>query len=356
VNATIVGAGPAGLYTAWLLASLRRDARVEVIEARARDEALGLGITLPAYAIAMLTRADPAPGLATALTAPWDAAEVHVNGQRFRFPFGDLVGVSRAALVGYLVGRCERAGVAIGWGRKVDPAGVGSLAAACDLLVGADGAGSAVRSAFERELGVSERSGPNLYAWLAAGRALREMRIGFRATEQGMVICSAYPFARDRSTVIAECSPRALAGLGLDADRPLDAASLRVLGRALGGVVDGAALLDLGARWRHFRCVRTARIAAGNTALVGDAAATVYYSFGAGTPIALRSAATLVGLLAAFPDVSQALRRYDAQTRPHLDDARSAGEADMERMASLDGIEITDPGAFARGYVGRMGG
>jgi anthraniloyl-CoA monooxygenase len=358
VKITIIGGGPAGLCAARILKHLDPAHDVTLLERRRRDEAPGLGITLPAAALEVATLGDPDPSLLAELTPPWGHAQLHVNGEAFEYPFEELVGVSRAALVGYLARRCEAEGVVVRFGEVITD--VARLAADCDLLVGADGVQSVVRAHDREAFGEQLTLGSNLFVWLATNAAAPQMQLGFRQTAHGMLLWAQYPYAADRSTLIVECSPAAWRGLGLaeqsDADGVIDEAGLATLGALLAGALGGARVVGTGAAWRSFRAVRTARLHHRNIALVGDAGASMYYSLGAGTMMAMQGAATLASLVCAgTPSPGAALAAYERELRPYLARVQLASETDLRAMARLDELPPVDPAAFAHSYVNRFG-
>ena len=266
------------------------------------------------------------------MTAPWRSAEIRVNGEAFAFPFEELVGVSRAALVAYLAGRCEAEGVVLRHGAPI--ADVAALDA--DLVIGADGVTSVVRAA--GDFGESSVLGDNRFAWLGSREALPAMRLTFDQTPHGMLLTAAYPYAADRSTLIVESSEACWRGLAL-ADT----------------LCDRFPLVDTPATWRQFRAVRTRRLVHGRLALVGDAGASMYYALGAGTMLAVRGAAMLATLVCRAPSLAAGLAAYDREARGQLDAVQQASEIDLRAMAQLDRLPPLDPSAFAHAYVRRFG-
>ena len=266
--------------------------------------------------------------------------------------------MARAHLVGYLEARCEAVGVGLRHDVHLEAKDVEAMADSCDLLIGADGQRSVVRGHFREALGATVEDGRNHYIWLAADRAFPEMRVAFQETEHGVLLCSSYPYSSDRSTVIVECSPeafRSLALAGVDgSDHELTESGLRRLEDWFAPLLQGARLLSGRARWRHFRCVRTRQLHVANVALVGDAGATMYYSFGAGTPMALRCAGTLASILGEHPDPARALPLYEQACRPPIAQTQRAAELDMRAMQKLDGLMPINPAPFAHAYVRRF--
>ena len=315
----IVGGGPAGLVCARTFA--RHGCAVTVYERRAREDAPGLGITLPEEAREVID-------LPLANTIGWRSCEVSVNRAAYRFPFAELVGIARAELIGQLARACEAEGVTLRYDAAIDPA-----ALEADLVVGADGVDSAVRAL--ADFGTEVIVGDNRFAWLGVGETVPEMQIGFTQTPHGMVLTSTYPFSTTRSTLIIEGSERAIGALDLAARFPR---------------------VDTPVRWRQFRQVSTRRLVHGRYALIGDAAGSIYYSFGAGTAMAVRAGTMLASAVVTASSLAAGLAAYEETFRPHLDAVQHAAGFDLRAMSRLDTIPpIANPQAFARGYVTRFG-
>ena len=321
---TIVGGGPGGLHTALMLRLARPDLEVEVLERRAEGDLPGFGITLPDELHGLLLRWDVEGRLAPA--PRWDTAEVRVDGHHSRWPVGALRGVRRADLVRALANRAREAGVRLTYDTPVQDAG----RIDADVVVGADGTGSMVRHA--ADFGTTITVAPMRYAWMGLGRRVDGLVFAFRSLDRGVARASAYPYSADESSLIVEV--------------PDESADPRALFPELIGET-----VCTPAVYRPYVVVRTQTRIHGRYALVGDAGHSLYYSVGAGTPMALRQGFLLAQALATAPDVATALARYEGQAERWVRDTQEEAERDRVRLQTLQ--SPLDPHQFPRQFMAR---
>lgn len=326
MKCSVVGGGPAGLHLALLL---RADGHeVELWERRRGVE--GFGITLPADLHALLGRWDLEGRYADA--PAWNRGEILVGPESFSFEVQALRGLARADLVAALAARAAERGVRLREEAVQDPAQLDA-----DLVVGADGPASVVRTA--GDFGARVSPSRTRYAWLRLGRALPGFVFAFLPGPGGLLRAAAYPYGADASTLIVEGLPELVEGLDADGLEAL-------LPEALRGELSPP-------RWRAFPSIRTARRTADRTALVGDAAQTLYWSIGAGTPMALRQGWLLAEALREEPSLPRALARYDARTAPWVEATGDAAEADRLRLEALHELPLPEPRALASWFATR---
>src|SRR5262245_8224373 len=139
----IVGAGPAGLAAATLLAELGGSHDITVIERKAENVDPGWGVTLRTHALSFL---DLNKALSPCLL---NGRAFWYRGERvLSLVYPSTVGlatISRTALLQALLQRCQRAGARVLFetdGRTLDESDFANY----DLVIAADGANSSIRA------------------------------------------------------------------------------------------------------------------------------------------------------------------------------------------------------------------
>lgn len=344
----VVGGGPAGLAVAAWLRARRPDAAVTVWERDPVDGA-GFGLVLPRSAVDRLGAADPAVGTVLASAGVgWDRIEVRYRGEVVGSAGHRYRAVSRGALLRALRERCRETGVELLAGPAPDPA---MLRAGMDVLVGADGAASAVRRHWTGELAAREELGRCRFLWGWVARDAEAFTFDVLEAAEGVVVLHRYPYAAGRSAVIVEMPEEAWRRFGADrAPAALPAALRALLLPALGG----AELRVAGAGWRAFRSVHCRHWRTGPVVLVGDAAHAAHFSVGSGTKLALDDAWALAGCLAADPPAA-ALARYERERRPPVTALATAAAASRRWFETVADQLCPDPLEFARRLLARSG-
>ncbi|HSK58737.1 MAG TPA: FAD-dependent monooxygenase [Actinomycetospora sp.] len=311
----VLGGGPGGLYAARLLKLARPRCEVVVHEQGVPDETFGFGVGLAARTQRRLAEADPA-SLDDILARAWSHdMRMRVGGREAGMDVSSLVAVGRAELLAVLQRHAEDAGVKLEFGTRRAASDLDA-----DLVIAADGVGSATRAA--GDFGDEVETGSGWYLWAGTDVALPHALFAPERTEHGVFVTHAYPYAANRSTFLVETDEatwrsagfaRTTAELGPDAS---DDVALEYLSDVFADHLDGHRLIGNRTRWLQFRTVRCARWHDGNVVLLGDAAHTAHYSVGSGTKLAMEDAIALVSALQSLEDRESALGGYTAARRP----------------------------------------
>ena len=346
----VIGAGAAGLSTA-IAAKRQLKADVRILEKASEADDPGLGVALLAFGLDHLRVLGPEAFPALTEDCPRIARFTRVFAGDY--PPGVLIrqsrvqdmeywGVKRSAILSFLKNAARRAGVEVEYNANVTEAEIARLRNGSDLLVGADGAGSVVRSAFARDFGPKGQDAESRYAWLELEGAMDHFLFGYMfVSGLGLVRITAYPHTRRESSVIITHS----AGLtgrfdepGMtDPDGAISAAGLAFLNDVFGPALEGRKLSG-GSRWRRFRSTHCQRAAFSNVALVGDAFATMHYETGWGTSKALQESRLLIKCLAGARTVEGGLVAYNSE---NIAASRSLLKATVSTMRDLDGQAAT---------------
>ncbi|MEV1293548.1 FAD-dependent monooxygenase [Pseudonocardia sp. NPDC049635] len=360
-----VGGGPAGLYTA-VLTRLRSGGRDEVVvaERAAPGTASGFAVTLGEDILDELYRTDPvgAEGVRAAAHV-WGEQVVEVGDETVHLGGRYGYSIGRSRLLEVLTARARQVGVDLRFSTTVAADGdlaADPLTADADVVVAADGIGSAIRTAREDDFGTRVAHGANRYVWFGTSKPFRTFTFAFVRTDAGWIWFHAYPAADCLSTCIVECTPQTWRGLGLDA-MPAGPA-MRLLEGIFERSLDGESLIAPpgagAAPWLEFREVRNTSWRSGNVVLAGDAAHTTHFAIGSGTVLAVADAIALAEEL--YPahgpeggyepaaDVEAALAAYDARRRTATAPVQEMARRSMrwfetvpQRLDGVDAVEFS---------------
>lgn len=320
----VVGGGPAGLTAALALRRMTDAKRVRLLERSASNIESSFGIVFSNVALQVLARVDPLAATAVRTTGvAWDHLAVQGEGWSECFAGYPYLGISRNTFVEILRKRCVAVGVEL---VEASDTTVGQALDRTDLLVVADGTGSQLRDSLSWHFNPTWSEGANWFAWMGCSGAFACHTFVF-AEHQGSRWCAhAYPYAKDRSTFIVECSPQADRTMSLAETRGDDVAKLckRVFARHLGSI----RLFSNGAtRWRRHRALSTQRWWSDNVVLVGDAAHSLHFSIGSGTRLAMEDSLVLADALTHNGEaIIQALAIYEAERRPAVERFQQAAQ------------------------------
>jgi 2-polyprenyl-6-methoxyphenol hydroxylase-like FAD-dependent oxidoreductase len=348
----VVGAGPAGLYFAYLMRRQRPDAEIRIVEQNPAGTAPGFGLVFSEQALAFLRADDPEThDLITPAMVTWRDMTICHRGARVRIDGIGFAGIGRLALLALLGQRLAAAGLAPEYGRTVrdetDLAGF-------DLVVGADGVNSQVRALRAEAFGATTGALANKFAWCGTRKPFDTLTQTFVQTEWGPMNAHHYSYAPGMSTFLVECAPQTWINAGFgEMD---EAAYLARCAAIFAETLEGEPLVSNRSIWRNFPVIRNARWSAGNAVLVGDAQRTAHYSIGSGTRLAMED---VIALARAFErhgdDVSAALATFEAERRPVVDKLVAAADASADWYEHFPEHMQLAPHELAMSYIQRSG-
>ncbi|HYL87842.1 MAG TPA: FAD-dependent monooxygenase [Burkholderiales bacterium] len=346
MNVLVVGAGPAGLYFAYLARRAHPGWRIRVVEQNAPDATFGFGVVFSDRALEFLQADDPTTyDLITPELEAWvDIVLVH-RGEPVVIDGIGFNAIGRLHFLRFMQQQAASVGVLPEFRTTVaDISGY-------DLVVAADGANSAVRAT--RDFGTRITRFTNKFAWYGTTRRFEKLTHTFLENQDGRFNVHHYRHAADMSTFVVECDAATWARAGF---ATMDEAKTRAyLERVYAPVLQGAPLVSNKSIWRNFPNVRNERWSVGNLVLIGDALRTAHFSIGSGTRLAMEDAIALNKALGEQTDVREALRAFEAARRPIVEKLVAAADASgawYDRFAEHMNLSPRD---FAWSYIQRSG-
>ncbi len=317
----IVGGGPAGLYFAILMKKLDPAHEIIIMERDGPNDTFGWGIVFSDQTFSYLKDNDFESFNDIITTAEvWDNVDVIHRDEKVTIRGNRFSGIARLAFLNILHKRCRELQVDLRFYSNVADI---EAVADCDLLVGADGANSLVRRAYEDFFQPSVDLRKNKYIWLGTHHLFHGLTLIFRPSDAGLFIAHSYKFNKTNSTFIVECGEEVWRGAELD--RKSDQETCEYLAEVFKKDLDGAPLLSNNfVRWLNFPLVKNARWHHNNVVLLGDALHTAHFSIGSGTKLALEDSIALADCFRSHRDVQSALAEFERVRKPIVDSIQEA--------------------------------
>ncbi|WP_181797124.1 bifunctional salicylyl-CoA 5-hydroxylase/oxidoreductase [Streptomyces sp. WELS2] len=327
LRVAVIGGGPGGLYAAALLKRLDPARDVTVWERNAPDETFGFGVVLSDETLGGIEHADPVVHEALRRDlVRWDDIDIVHRGTRHRSGGHGFAALGRHRLLRILHERCHSLGVRLRF--RTEAPHPDALRAGHDLVVAADGVGSATRETYAHVFRPQVTEHRCRYIWLAADFAFDAFRFEIAETEHGVMQLHGYPYGPDASTVIIEMREEVWRAAGHDGLAPRE--SVERCAKQFADALGGRPLRSGNSAWTGFRTVVNDRWSHGNVVLLGDAAHTAHFSIGSGTKLAVEDALALAACLEEQPDVPRALAAYEEERKPVVASTQRAARASLE--------------------------
>ncbi|MGH9938479.1 MAG: FAD-dependent monooxygenase [Blastocatellia bacterium] len=348
----VVGGGPAGLYFAILMKRQDASREIVVVERDGPDDTFGWGIVFSDQTFSYLEESDQ-PSFRRIMGACeiWDNVDVVHKGERVTIRGNRFSGIGRLKFLNILRERCRELGVDLRFHINVADA---EPYRDCDLMVGGDGANSAVRRAYQDFFKPSIDVRKNKFIWLGTNRLFHGLTLTFRENEAGCFIAHSYKFDRATSTFIVECDEAAWRNAGFDNKN--EAETCEYLQRVFEDDLDGHGLLTNNfVRWINFPLVRNQSWSYENVVLLGDALHTAHFSIGSGTKLALEDSIALAKCFAENKGVATALREFERTRRPVVEALQDAAFSSLLMLENIAEDWNLDPLPFAYKMMTRSG-
>jgi 2-polyprenyl-6-methoxyphenol hydroxylase-like FAD-dependent oxidoreductase len=352
MRVAILGAGPAGLYSAYLLKRDRPELDVRVFEQNPPDATFGFGVVFSDRALEFLESDDPATHDAiTPRLETWSDVTVRHRGKSIVIDGVGFAAVGRLRLLGILRQMARSVGVEPTYRtilRSPDELGW------ADLVIGADGVSSIVRRSDESAFGTRITELSNRFAWFGTTRPFPTLTQTFQETAEGFFNAHHYRFEPAMSTFIVEVDEATYFRAGFDRMSEDDARA--VCERVFAEELDGHPLVSNRSIWRRFPRIRNERWSVGNRVLVGDALHTAHFSIGSGTRLAMEDTIALARALREHPgEVRDALAAFETARRPIVEKIVGAADASGDWYERFPEHMRLEPWEFAMSYLCRSG-
>ncbi len=355
----VIGGGPAGLYFSLLVKKWRPDIEIDLFERNAPDDTFGWGVVFSDKTLSYLQAEDePTYRAITDRFTMWDNVDIVHRDETVTVRGNKFSGIARIEILRILQERCTELGVKLHFRSPVADL---SEFRNYELVVGADGVMSEVRSQYESCFKPDLSTRTNRYIWYGTRHLFKGLTLTFRENTAGVFAAHSYQFDTTTSTFIVECDEETWTTAGF---QDMDEASTR---RYLEDVfhldLHGAELLSNYSKWinfvlvrnRHWWCGPGNSTAGTNIVLLGDALATVHFSIGSGTKLALEDSIALFHALRLSERVPDALLEFEAARRPIVEEYQEAAYESLLLFENLKDYMHLDPIPFAYKLMTRSG-
>jgi anthraniloyl-CoA monooxygenase len=352
----VVGGGPAGLLFAKLVKRAEPCHTIDVFEQNPADATYGFGVVLADVVLSILDSVDPGLRRQISEIAEFqDRITLIHKGVSIPLKGNGFMGISRMKLLQLMQQNALNEGVRIHFDTRIDTP---ALLRDYDLVVGADGVNSVVRTSLNQHFKATKEPRVNKWVWYATPKRLESVGLIFQPTAFGTFIVHSYRFSPELGTFVIECSPDTWRKAGLD--RASDEESRLICHGIFKDFLGGAPLVSNRSLWFNPEFVTSQEWHHDNVVLIGDALKTVHPSIGSGTRVALQDA---IALAKALDDckgnIPSAFETFEHERRGNADAFQGAAMKSILWYETIDERMHLDPIAFAYDYMmrtGRVGG
>jgi len=348
----IAGAGPAGLYLAYLVKRQQPAWEVRVAEQNPCDSTFGFGVVFSDRALEFLQADDPGTfALITPAMEAWTNLTVVHCGIPVVIDGIGFAAIGRLPFLRLLQQRLESVGVVPEYEKAISSR---TELQNHDLVVAADGVNSFVRRLHGDAFGSSMNYLKNKFSWYGTTKLFPTLTQTFVSNEYGTFNAHHYRHSPRMSTFVVECDPVTWERAGFASMD--EAAALAYCERVFADTLQGHPLLSNKSVWRNVPNLRNTRWSVGNTVLLGDAQRTAHFSIGSGTRLAMEDAIALAKSLAQIRnDVPGALAAFEAARRPIVEKLVAAADASGDWYERFPEHMQLAPREFAWSYIQRSG-
>jgi 2-polyprenyl-6-methoxyphenol hydroxylase-like FAD-dependent oxidoreductase len=343
----VAGAGPAGLYFAYLARRRHSHWQIRVVEQNPPDSTFGFGVVFSDRALDFLRADDPATyDLIMPRMETWTDLTVVHRGTPVVIDGIGFAAIGRLAFLRLLQQQLAGVGIVPEYEKAISST---QELQGYDLVVASDGANSFVRRS--ADFGTTITPLTNRFAWFGTTKVFPTLTQTFVENEHGHFNAHHYRHSAGMSTFVFECDAATWHRAGFES---MDEARTLAYGEGLfKDVLDGHRLISNRSIWRNFPNVRNQRWSAGNVVLIGDSQRTAHFSIGSGTRLAMEDAIALARALQ--KPVPEALQSFEAARRPIVEKLVAAADASGEWYERFAEHMKLAPRDFAWSYIQRSG-
>ncbi|WP_333666583.1 oxidoreductase [Flavobacterium sp.] len=329
----VIGGGPGGLYFSILTKKAMPQCQIDVYERNKPDDSFGFGVVFSDETLGEFLKRDmQSYELIRSKFAYWDDIIVARDGEEVSIAGNGFCGCSRKTLLQLLQQRCREEGVNLHFEQNIEDL---SQFQDADIILAADGIGSAIRTQYEKEFGTTITLKKNRFVWLGSTKPLDAFTYFFRTTPYGTIVAHTYQYEEGMSTWIFECSDDTWQKLGFEVTNEED--TITKISEIFKEELDGHPLISNKSHWRQFPHVTNKNWYHNNIVLLGDAKATAHYSIGSGTKLAMDSAIGLSDAVIANPtNVQAAFEHYDKTRRNTVEMIQHAALVSLDWFENMD--------------------
>ena len=348
----IAGAGPAGLYLAYLVKRRLPGWELRVVEQNPRDSTFGFGVVFSDRALEFLRADDPETfDLITPAMETWTNLTVVHRGTPVVIDGIGFAAIGRLQFLRLLQRQLTTVSVFPEFEKIIEEK---QELQGYDLVIAADGVNSFVRRSHGDAFGTSIIPLKNKFSWYGTTKPFHTLTQTFVSNEHGSFNAHHYRHSAQMSTFVVECDPATWERAGFAAMD--EAGTLAYCERVFAQTLEGHPLVSNKSVWRNFPNLRNARWSAGNTVLLGDAQRTAHFSIGSGTRLAMEDAIALAKSLFEFKnDIPGALAAFEAARRPIVEKLVAAADASADWYERFPEHMRLAPREFAWSYMQRSG-
>ena len=357
----IIGGGPAGLCFALLMKKQWPEFQIELYERNSPDDTFGWGVVFSDKTLGYLKAEDePLYAEITKRFETWENVDIIHHDEKITVRGNKFSGIARIEILHILQERCRELGVDLHFQTLITDL---RRFESYDLIVGADGINSEVRSQYRDYFKPNLSTRSNRYIWYGTPHLFHGLTLTFRENGAGVFAAHSYKFNKTTSTFIVECDEETWQTAGFhDMDED---ATRRYLQEVFHHDLEGAELLSNNSKWINFVLVRNMHWwhtdeqssvddrSTPNIVLLGDSLATVHFSIGSGTKLALEDAIALFHAFRLTGDGEHAMRvpdaliEFEAKRRPVVEEYQEAAYESLLFFENLKDYVHLDPIPFA---------